>query len=99
MMGFEQAQSPVYTKGNRLNVVSLHSSTQTISQAATITFQQDGTLLHFLGHINGVCSALFHGRWIGSGGSVLWPPRGPDLTVLGYFFWSYVKSYVHMGKI
>jgi hypothetical protein len=91
MMGFEQAQSPVYTKGNMLNVVSLHSSTQTISQAVTINFQQDGTLLHFSGHVMEIRSAIFHEKWIGSGGSVLWPPRGPDLTLLDYFLGGYLR--------
>jgi hypothetical protein len=46
-----------------------------------------------------VLSATFTGRWVGSGGSILWPPRGPDLTPLDFFFWDYVKNYVYVDKI
>jgi hypothetical protein len=44
-------------------------------------------------------SATFPGRWIGRGGSILWPPRSPDLTPLDLLLCGYVKNYVYMNKI
>jgi hypothetical protein len=46
-----------------------------------------------------VLSATFSGRWIDRGGSILWPPRGLDLTPLDFFCWDYVKNYVYVDKI
>jgi hypothetical protein len=45
----------------------LHS----VLQAATIIFQQDGTLPHFSRHVMEVLSAAFTVRWIGRDGSIL----------------------------
>jgi hypothetical protein len=45
-----------------------------------------------------VLSVAFPGRWIGRDGSVLQPPRSPDLTpaaVRGGF----VNSYIYMDEI
>lgn len=46
-----------------------------------------------------VLSAMFPGRWIGMGDSVLWLPRSTDLTLLDFFFWGYIKNYIYMGTI
>ena len=32
------------------------------------------------------------GRWLGSGGPTLWPPRSPDLIPLDFFLCGYVKK-------
>jgi hypothetical protein len=45
-----------------------------------------------------VLSATFFGRWIGRGGSILCPSRGPDLTPFDYFFRDYVNSYIYKDK-
>jgi hypothetical protein len=58
--------------------------------ANTKIFQQDCSPLHFSRHGMNVLSATFAGRWIGSGDSILWPPRSPDLTLLGFVFWGCV---------
>jgi hypothetical protein len=44
-------------------------------------------------------SATFPGRWIGRGGSILWPPRSPDLTQLGFLFWGPYKELRLHGQI
>jgi hypothetical protein len=46
-----------------------------------------------------VLTAIFLGRWIERGGSVLWPPRSPDLTLFEIFFQSYIKNYIYMDNI
>ncbi|XP_067203031.1 uncharacterized protein [Linepithema humile] len=33
-------------------------------------------------------------RWIGRGGPIVWPARSPDLNVLDYFVWGYIKALV-----
>jgi DNA-binding CsgD family transcriptional regulator len=33
--------------------------------------------------------------WIGRGGTVAWPPRSPDLTLLDFFFWGTIKQKVY----
>jgi hypothetical protein len=46
-----------------------------------------------------VLGTTFPGRWIGRGGSVLWPPKSTDLTPLDFFFWGYVKNFLYIDKI
>jgi hypothetical protein len=35
----------------------------------------------------------------GRGGHVHWPPRSPDLTSLGFWWWGWVKSEVFKEKV
>ena len=39
-------------------------------------------------------NAVFSGRWIGRGGPIPWLARSPDLSLLDYFLWEYLKSHV-----
>jgi hypothetical protein len=34
----------------------------------------------------------FLGRWTGRLGPVSWPLRSPDLTLMDFYFWDYVKE-------
>lgn len=34
-------------------------------------------------------------QWIGINGTVLWPPRSPDLTPLDFTIWPYIKNQVY----
>ena len=36
----------------------------------------------------------FPNRWIGRDGPTPWPPRSPDITLLDFFLWRYVKDKV-----
>ena len=38
--------------------------------------------------------ATFPNRWIGRDGPTPWPPRSPDITLLDFFLWGYVKDKV-----
>jgi len=35
----------------------------------------------------GVLNERFPNRWLGRGGSAVWPPRSPNLTPLDYYLW------------
>jgi hypothetical protein len=54
---------------------------------------------NFLRHVLEVLSAVFPGRYIGKGGSILWPRMSPDLTLLDFLLWGYVKDYVYVDEI
>jgi hypothetical protein len=46
-----------------------------------------------------VLRATFSGRWIGTGGSILWSPRGLNLTPIDFLFCDHVRNCVYMDKI
>lgn len=64
----------------------------TLAELINMHFQQDGHPAHSSRLARDVLNRLFPGRWIGIGGFVEFPPRSPDLTVLDFFIWGYVKS-------
>ena len=37
----------------------------------------------------------FGNIWIGRGGPIVWPPRLPDLTLLDFYFWGYMKTLIY----
>ncbi|KAL0852138.1 hypothetical protein ABMA28_000375 [Loxostege sticticalis] len=59
-----------------------------------VIFQHDGAAAHFERRVRGYLDARFP-EWIGRGGPVPWPARSPDLTVVKYFVWGYVKKSVY----
>ncbi|GFV73353.1 DUF4817 domain-containing protein [Trichonephila clavipes] len=63
-------------------------------------FQQDGATCH-TARARATIDLLkdtFGDRLITRFGPMNWPPRSCDLTPLGYFLWSYVKSLVYADK-
>ena len=56
-----------------------------------LIFQQDGTPPHYHRQVRDFLNANFPDMLIGSGGSLAWPHRSPDLTPLD-FFWGFVKN-------
>lgn len=38
-------------------------------------------------------------QWIGRGGTVAWPPRSPDLTLLDFFLWGHMKQRVYFEPV
>ncbi|GFY35636.1 DUF4817 domain-containing protein [Trichonephila clavipes] len=61
-------------------------------------FQKDGTTCHTARATIDLLKDTFGDRLISRFGPVNWPPRSCDLTPLGYFLWSYVKSFVYADK-
>lgn len=57
-------------------------------------FQQDGAPAHFSRRVREILDARFPDRWMGRGGPITWPPRSPDLNVLDFFVWGYIKNFI-----
>lgn len=60
-----------------------------------IWFQHDGAPPHIAEEVRNELETMFGNRWIGRHGPILWPPRSPDLTILDFFFWGWVKNLVY----
>jgi hypothetical protein len=61
--------------------------------------QHDGAPPHFGREVTELLNDIYHGRWLGRGGSVPWPPQSLDLSPLDFFLWSCLKPRVyHSGK-
>ena len=63
-----------------------------------VIFMQDGAPPHF-GGLRWLAEH-FEGRWMGRGtrrypSPFPWPPRPPDLAVMDFFLWGYIKSRVY----
>ena len=59
----------------------------------------NGATPHFSDQVREVLNEHFLDRWMGRGTAkhpapFPWPPRSPDLTVMDFFFWGYLKSKV-----
>lgn len=57
-----------------------------------IMFQQEGPPQHYFKKTRNYLTATYPDRSIGLRGPTDWPARSPDLTLLDYFLWGYVKS-------
>ena len=62
---------------------------------STCYFQQDGAPPHYATIVRDSLNAVFFNRWIGRKGPFNWAARSPDLTVLDFWLWGYVKSVVY----
>lgn len=58
-------------------------------------WMQDGAPAHRTNAVVNHLNEVFPQRWIGLRGDVFWPPYSPDLTVLDFFLWGYVKKFVY----
>ncbi|XP_070528284.1 uncharacterized protein [Cardiocondyla obscurior] len=60
----------------------------------TMIFQHDGAPPHYSRRARMVLDRHFPDRWIGRNGPISWPARSPNLNVLDYFVWGYIKNRV-----
>ena len=60
---------------------------------------QDGAPPHFSCFVTDVLNERFPDAWIGRGGPIPWPSRSPDLSLLDFFLWGYIKNIVYAEKI
>lgn len=60
----------------------------------TMWYQHDGVPCHFARNVRNYLNEQYRDRWIGRGGPAPWPARSPDLTVMDFFLWGFVKDYV-----
>lgn len=62
-------------------------------------YHHDGAPAHNSHLAREVLSEIFPNRFIGPGGTVLWPPRSPDLNPLDFFLWGHLKNYVYFEPL
>lgn len=62
-------------------------------------FQQDGCPAHYARPVRDYLNREYPDRWIGRLGSILWPPRSPDLNPLDFFYWGCIKEKVYSKPI
>jgi hypothetical protein len=68
-------------------------------KGVSVIFQQAAAPPHYSLSVREALNNRFPGGWIGRNGSVLWPPRSPDIKPMDFFFWSYLKNIVYAEKI
>ncbi|EFN81496.1 hypothetical protein EAI_12202, partial [Harpegnathos saltator] len=61
---------------------------------AQLIYQHDGAPAHFCLEVREVLNAQFPDRCQSSGSPIIWPARSPDLNVLDFFIWGYIKSLI-----
>lgn len=67
---------------------------ETLETRQNLWFQYDGAPAHYYLQVRQHLNAEFSDRLIGRQGTILWPPRSPDLTPLDFFLWGYYKELV-----
>lgn len=60
-----------------------------------VWFQQDGAPPHNARNVRDILTQKFRNNWIANGGPVAWPARSPDLSILDFFIWGYLKQKVY----
>lgn len=63
-----------------------------------VFFQQDGAPCHNAGVVRNYLNERFGQQWIGNNGPIHWPPRSPDLSLLDFFLWGYIKNKIFMRR-
>jgi hypothetical protein len=61
-------------------------------------FQHDGATAHTARPTMDILRQAFPGRLISRFGDLHWPARSPDLSVLDFFLWGFLKSRVYMNR-
>lgn len=59
-----------------------------------VYFQHDGAGPHFAVDVRNWLDNHFP-TWIGRAGTINWPARSPDLTIMDFFFWGFIKNQVY----
>lgn len=72
-----------------------HLHNMPLNDRQKVYFQQDGHPAHSTRIVREWLDGQFPGRWIGRNGPILWPPRSPDLTIMDFYLWGYLKQKVY----
>ncbi|GBN10839.1 hypothetical protein AVEN_142869-1 [Araneus ventricosus] len=81
-----------YKQSPLLSVVFFHSTTR---ELRNIWFQLDGARAHKTSSVKQYLVEEFGEQIIGYGSFQEWPPRSPDLTLMDFFLWGYLKQQVY----
>lgn len=77
------------------NEIEDHLDNLPLAVLRRIYFQQDGAPPHNTREVLNYLTEHFNNQVIATNGPVRWPARSPDLTVLDFFIWGYVKEKVY----
>lgn len=69
-----------------------------LAQLRNIYFQQDGAPCHNTNLVRDYLNEKFRNQWIGNNGPVRWPARSPDLSVLDFFLWGFLKNKIYQRR-
>lgn len=69
-----------------------------LARLRDIYFQQDGAPCHNSDMIRNYLDENFPKQWLGTRGPIHWPPRSPDLSILDYFLWGYIKNIIYARR-
>lgn len=71
-----------------------------LDQRLNMIWQHDGAPAHNMLAVRALLDDIFSGKWIGTQGSkILWPPRSPDMNVLDFYFWGFLKGEVYKEEL
>ena len=65
----------------------------------SVAYQQDGAPPHFSLIVRIYLNDTFPRRWIGRESLRLWAPGSPNLTLMDFFAWGFIKAKVYQVKI
>ncbi len=80
-----------YLRIIRYNVIQREFAALDINQE-NVWWQQDGAPAHTSNQTMQYLHGRFPGKVISKRGDFLWPPRSPDLAILDFFLWGYLKT-------
>lgn len=69
-----------------------------LQESQQIYFQQDGAPAHNARNIVDCLGANFGHQWIANNGPNRWPARSPDITLLDFFFWGFIKNKIYLNR-
>lgn len=81
------------------NILQDHLHNMSLADRQTAYFQHDGHPSHATGIVREWLDREFAGRWIGRYGPIPWPPRSPDLTLMDFYLWGYLKQKVYAAPL
>ena len=82
-----------------LDVSTEYVSPQLEQYQPQVIFQQDVASPHWGLEVHQFLNETFPDRWIECDGSIPWLPCSPDITLLDFFLWGYVKDIVDRTKV
>ncbi|PNF36795.1 hypothetical protein B7P43_G09632 [Cryptotermes secundus] len=84
-------------KNTRENILEMVQRSRRLSTRIGVSRMQ--VWRHYTRHVIHYLDESFPNRWLGRDGSVVWPPRSPDLTPLEYYLWGHMKTLVYETKV
>jgi len=88
----------MYLRISILFNIGRSSDVKSSSNFAHTWFQQDDAGPHYGRGVRNLLDTEFFNRWIGRRRQIEWLPCSPNLSLLDYFLWGYLKGKVYTTK-